>query len=337
MMEPLISICIPTYNGEAYLRACIESVLAQTYTNFEVIVVDDQSTDSTVAIIESYSKKDPRIQLHRNAKNLGLVNNWNKCMELSNGEWIKFIFQDDYLELNCLEEFLAAATNTTPLLVSKRSFILNEQASATEKKYYNTEVRTLENTLSVKEKSFISAEKISKTAVNNIALNFIGEPSLTFFKKEVIYKIGSFNADLAQICDLEFFLRLASSEGLIYVPKQLCHFRIHTASTTSTNLDSKKYSISHLDPIVFVRQLLYCDQFQPFRSHLSVQDFFKLKNYLSVRSYEAKVSADRITRPLFESAASKFPELNKYAEEKFLTRLKYLLILMSRKIRKLRK
>ncbi|MBA3705767.1 MAG: glycosyltransferase family 2 protein, partial [Bacteroidetes bacterium] len=75
---PLISVCIPTYNGERYLKECLDSILSQSYTNIEIVIVDDCSKDSTIAIIEKHKASDARIRVHKNENNLGLVSNWNK-------------------------------------------------------------------------------------------------------------------------------------------------------------------------------------------------------------------------------------------------------------------
>lgn len=76
-MTDLVSICIPAYNNEKDIKGTLESLLEQTYKNIEIVVVDDASTDSTAAIVESI--KDDRIHLYRNEKNLGMAGNWNRC------------------------------------------------------------------------------------------------------------------------------------------------------------------------------------------------------------------------------------------------------------------
>jgi glycosyltransferase involved in cell wall biosynthesis len=106
-MKPLVSVCIPTYNGAKYLKECLDSVLAQTFTDFEVLIVDDKSSDETLSIAQEYATYDPRFRVIQNECNLGLVGNWNRCVELAQGEWIKFIFQDDLIEPACLERMLA--------------------------------------------------------------------------------------------------------------------------------------------------------------------------------------------------------------------------------------
>ena len=93
MTEPLVSICVPTYRGAPWLAACLDSALAQTLSEFEVLVVDDESDDDTVAIAEDYAARDARVVLHRNPARLGLAPNWNRSVELARGTFIKFLVQ----------------------------------------------------------------------------------------------------------------------------------------------------------------------------------------------------------------------------------------------------
>src|SRR6185369_13911842 len=92
-----VSVCIPTYNYGNYIAETIESVLAQNYSDFELLIIDDGSTDRTAEIVDSYARQDPRIRLIVNEVNLGMVENWNSCLEQAKGEYIKFVFGDDLL------------------------------------------------------------------------------------------------------------------------------------------------------------------------------------------------------------------------------------------------
>ena len=92
-----------TYNGEKYLREQIDSILAQTINDFELIICDDCSTDSTWNILSSYSSIDPRIKIYRNEKNLGYMKNFEKAMGLCKGEYIALSDQDDIWMPNHLE------------------------------------------------------------------------------------------------------------------------------------------------------------------------------------------------------------------------------------------
>lgn len=93
--HPLVSVLMTAYNREKYIAEAIKSVLASTYTNFELIVVDDGSTDNTVEIIRYYLDSDKRVQLHINEINLGDYPNRNKAVRLATGKFIMFCDSDD--------------------------------------------------------------------------------------------------------------------------------------------------------------------------------------------------------------------------------------------------
>lgn len=95
MSKPAVSILIPTYNYARYLPEAIESVLAQDFTDFELIVADDCSTDNTEAVCREYERKDSRIRFVRHEKNLGMVENWNWCLQQAGGRYIKYMLADD--------------------------------------------------------------------------------------------------------------------------------------------------------------------------------------------------------------------------------------------------
>ena len=216
-----ISICIPTYNGETYLRECLASCISQDFSDYEILLVDDCSSDKTAEIAETYQKLHSTFSIYKNPTNLGLVGNWNRCMELAKGEWIKFVFQDDFIRKDCLSLFWNAIDANSKLLVSQRSFILPSTASSELKLYYEKEVRTFDNLSFQQHNGNIENKEIAKLALENICLNFIGEPTLTLFKKECTKEIGYFNSDFAQICDLEFFQRMGSTFGLKYIPEKI--------------------------------------------------------------------------------------------------------------------
>lgn len=99
------SILIPAYKSR-FLKECIESVLAQTYTNFELIIINDASPEDLTSVVQSFS--DPRIRYYVNEKNCGaihVVDNWNKCLEHATGDYVLCMGDDDRLLPHCLEEY----------------------------------------------------------------------------------------------------------------------------------------------------------------------------------------------------------------------------------------
>ncbi len=103
---PLVSVCIPVHNCAAYIDQAIESVLAQTMSDWELVILDNASSDGTVAIARSYT--DHRIRIVENVHNIGLEANWNKALEKSRGDYVKLLPADDYLLPRCLETQVGA-------------------------------------------------------------------------------------------------------------------------------------------------------------------------------------------------------------------------------------
>ncbi len=95
--QPLVSVLMTTYNREKYLGAAIESVMASTYQNWELLVVDDRSKDRSVEIAQSYAAKDPRVKVILNEKNLGDYPNRNKAASLAQGKYLKYVDADDMI------------------------------------------------------------------------------------------------------------------------------------------------------------------------------------------------------------------------------------------------
>lgn len=89
MTGPMVSVCIPVFNGARFISAAIESVLSQSYADYELLIIDNSSTDGTVGIARSAAGRDRRIRLLVNESNLGMVENWNRCLAEARGEFIR--------------------------------------------------------------------------------------------------------------------------------------------------------------------------------------------------------------------------------------------------------
>lgn len=255
---PLVSVCIPTYNGEKYLDQCLTSMLSQTFLDYEIIIVDDFSSDGTLDIANSYAKKHEFIHVFKNEKNLGLVGNWNRCVDHASGRWIKFLFQDDWLDPVCLEKMVEAGEKTSAsLVVCRREFIFENASNAIREEYSKFLGKySPDNVFSGKE--IIDNVYFCKTILSYIDINYIGEPTAVLIRRKIFDELGKFDSSFIQLCDLEFFLRVGVRYGMTFVPETLAFFRVHQSSTTSLNAKSKVFLKDIIDPLLL--RLHFCSK-----------------------------------------------------------------------------
>jgi glycosyltransferase involved in cell wall biosynthesis len=126
MTNPRVTVCIPAYNSARFLPEAIESVLKQSFVHFELLIIDDCSTDATMEIVSKYAAQDDRIVWRTNNRNLGMVENWNACLSQSRGEYIKYLFGVDLrVSSAALGDMVARldADHTVSLVASARNLI----------------------------------------------------------------------------------------------------------------------------------------------------------------------------------------------------------------------
>lgn len=117
MSEPKVSVIVPVYNCEKYIERCMDSLINQTLADIEIIVIDDESKDTTFEILKEYEKKDKRIKL-MTKKNSGVSSSRNKGMEIATGKYIAFVDGDDWIDLDCLEKmYEVAEKNQTDITI----------------------------------------------------------------------------------------------------------------------------------------------------------------------------------------------------------------------------
>ncbi|MCI5606734.1 MAG: glycosyltransferase [Treponema sp.] len=115
-MTPKISIIVPVYNVEKYLKRCIDSILAQTFTDFECILIDDGSPDNCPAICDEYAKADKRIKvIHQENKGVSAAR--NAGLDTAKGEWIGFVDSDDWIEPNMYEQMLGSVNKNVDVII----------------------------------------------------------------------------------------------------------------------------------------------------------------------------------------------------------------------------
>ena len=317
---PKVSICVPTFNGERYLIQTLSSVLDQTYSDFEVIVVDDHSTDGTCDVVNSFAAIDPRICLFINDKNQGLVQNWNRCIDIAKGEWIKFVFQDDLLSPDCIEKLMAHANESHRFIVSQRDIIHSSDPSSTALAQTITEMPYLDAIFP--DGGYIKPDIICQTSLKYPDINYFGEPTSTLLHRDLFLEYGKFNPTLAQLCDYEYWIRIATNVGVFIVPEVLASFRVHGDSTTSKNSINKLFIMEFLDRLAVRYEILFNKHFSALRNHAAnstpkinlKNEFCNLLNQAESFAKKSPGSESELSYPLvkeLEFFISKHPYLYK--------------------------
>lgn len=219
---------IPVYNRQDYIGAAIESVLNQSYTNFELIVHDDASTDRTLEVISSFH--DPRLRIIHSSHNHGMIGGWNYLLKKSRGDFIKQMGSDDLLAPNCIREQLhALRVHPEVSLVTCQRQVIDQSG-----KQITTYQFALQTTL-------VSGQQHARWILTNLRENKIGEPCATMFRRTLIKRAGMFDPRFSQFADFEYWIRLLQYGDLLYLHAPLCSFRTHAGSNTSAAISDGRF------------------------------------------------------------------------------------------------
>lgn len=253
MHNHLVSICIPTYNGEKYLQESLDSIKLQTYQNIEVIISDDSSKDSTLLICEKFKKEVTfPVYIYKHTPS-GIGANWNYSIENANGEYIKILFQDDVMETDCIEEMMRyLLENKLEIVVCKRKIIDADSKEVSTGIWYHN-FNDLQKPAGIESKDFfvLSKRNLKNYDYERYSMdNIIGEPCVSLFTKKLVKRVGPFNANLKQILDYEYWLRILIKYDIGIIGRKLMKFRYHDEQTsninTSQNIDERHIILSLL-------------------------------------------------------------------------------------------
>ena len=229
-MNDLISIIIPIYNAEKYIDRCIESVIQQTYTNMEIICINDGSTDNTLQILNNYAYKDIRIKII-DKKNEGVSSARNYGINVSTGKYIAFVDCDDYIESNTIE-YLYDIISQNNIDIVRGNYFVN---------YTDKEVTSNEN-IEILYNKIIEKKMIINEIVPMLMCGEINTyPVLLMIKKEILDKTCLFNIQIHFMEDKIFYIRLFLKANFIYISnKQLYHYVQNENSVTLKPIDYKR-------------------------------------------------------------------------------------------------
>lgn len=224
--DPIVSIIIPNYNHFQYLEQRIESVLNQTYTNFELIILDDCSTDNSVQIIQKYASSDKISHIIINEKNSGSTFlQWEKGIKLARGKYIWIAESDDYAESVFLETLVPLLENNPDSsvaysyshLVDENGNILPEDWDRSHKTNYKVKI-------------FDGKDFAKRWMLFN---NTIYNTSMGVFRKDAFSKIGKDYTKYKYSGDWNFWNRLCLEGKVIRCCDKLNYYRQHTEKVTS--------------------------------------------------------------------------------------------------------
>jgi hypothetical protein len=218
-MSPKVTICIPAYNREDYIRDALNCALAQTFADFEVVVTDNNSSDRTVAVVKEYAARDNRIHIYEFDKNVGAVGNFNRCIQHAKGTYIKFLMSDDLMSPDCLEK-MVQAMEANPNV----SLVAGIQEDRT---FDGTLVRS--NTVCVKTE-VVSGFELAKKLLLRMC-NDIGAPTAVMMRRQLCAE--GFKPQYFYSNDLEMWLRMLLKGDFYFIHEPLTTVRLHGGTMTS--------------------------------------------------------------------------------------------------------
>lgn len=218
------SIVIPTYNHQDYIRECLQSVIAQTFKDWQAIIIDDGSTDDTNKIAREYAESDSRFQLitqaNRGLKYLG--ENYNKALGACSGKWISVLEGDDYWHPEKLSCFLKHVENTDAVMAWGTAYTVDSTSKTTGK---FPRKKFLKNANNRPVGAFLGDYLLS---------SFIPSPSL-MFRADSLHEAGGFSQpENMTVVDYPTVLAISLKGEFRFLEVPLVYYRIHSSQATSS-------------------------------------------------------------------------------------------------------
>jgi glycosyltransferase involved in cell wall biosynthesis len=216
--EPFVSIVTPLYNTEKYLADCIKSVLAQTYNNWEYVIVNNCSTDKSLEIAQSYAEKDKRVRIHNNEKFLDIIPNWNHALSQISplSVYCKIVHADDWLYPECVEQMVKLA-ESNPSVGIVSSYRLDED---------RVNCDGLDCT-----KNVFSGKEICRRSLLE-KVYFFGSPTTLLFPSDIIRKNTPFYKEDFYHADKEVCYRILKNTDFGFIHQVLSYTRRHNETNT---------------------------------------------------------------------------------------------------------
>lgn len=210
-----VSVCVPTYNRSRFLGECLESILRQSFADYELVILDNCSTDDTEAVVRKF--RDPRIRYLRNSENVGQIGNLNRCVEVAEGEFICVFHDDDVYDPLILEKELEVFSRHQRVgLTHTAVWLLTEEGL----------IRKLHQ---VSKRDYIRAGHEAFLNYLQCAHDIVF--STVMVRRECYERVGMF-APKYQCADFDMWLRIALRYDIAYIAEPLAGYRIHQGTAS---------------------------------------------------------------------------------------------------------
>ena len=231
MHDKFVSVIIPSYNHEAFIEACIDSVLEQTHKNLELIVIDDGSKDSSLKILERYKNLDSRVRFF-SQENVGAHNTINRAIGLAQGDFVSILNSDDIYKKNRLEKALEVFSRNADIqLISSWIDVIDTDGNfvALKKGWETLQPWAVPDF----DKSY---SKTDDFELNLFMNNFVATTSNIIFRKSALDCLdGKWMRDLRFCHDWDFLIRFAQHHKCHLIKESLMEYRVHKTNTISSN------------------------------------------------------------------------------------------------------
>jgi glycosyltransferase involved in cell wall biosynthesis len=242
--NPLISICLPNLNNRDYLEERIRTIYEQTYSNWELVIVDNYSDDGAWEYFQTL--KDPRVSIQQ-APIAGMYANWNNCIRLAEGDCIYIATSDDTLEPQCLEKMVAMLNIHKECDIAHCNLIVLDGDGNEIKRFYEEKCKV----------AHYFEDRIHQLHIRHAPhdgfLHYCGGTvyiSITqlLIRKTLFDKIGLFRTDMGSAADFEWEMRASLLCNTIHIPEYLASWRIHQNQATSfSDVESFESRLKHLE------------------------------------------------------------------------------------------
>jgi glycosyltransferase involved in cell wall biosynthesis len=230
---PLVSVCVPAFNGADAIFTAVDSALDQDYPNLEVLVVDDASTDETVALLER--RYADRVRVIARERRSGHNRNWNATVQHSHGAFIKFLHQDDRLAPDTVSTMaeLLIEDPSVGMVFSRRRVERSAAGPAADEwvTRYGAVHEGFRDLGRLNDGAALLAQVIEAGALDN----WVGEPSTVMVRRACLERVGGFSHHVRQATDTDLWLRLMAHYRVAFVDRELAVFRLSPESLTATN------------------------------------------------------------------------------------------------------